>query len=63
MRANDGLESRLDKVPDAVDRGAIEVPSIFPMFDEFSRGNIGFHLVAGVKKVVFAVNLPWPTLA
>lgn len=50
------LISSQNKIPDAINGSPIEIASIFTMFYELAAGNVAFHLLTGVKEVIFAMN-------
>ena len=56
VRANNRLVSCQNEVSDAIYRRPVKVSPIFAMLDEFSGGNIRFHLLPGFKEIIFPVH-------
>lgn len=59
VRADNGLVSGMDEIPDSVNGRSVKVSAILSMFDELSGLDVDLHLLAAFEEVVLAVDLAW----
>ena len=61
MWTNEGLISGLNKIPDAIDRRAVEVATVLAVLDELPALDVQLHLLTVLEEVVLAMDLTWTT--